>query len=67
MLVIFSFPKLKFRKGSLTFKYYYMYMQWFIPEHMRIIFIESFIHKWINYLLQSRIDNTLVSEISEML
>lgn len=41
MLVIFSFPKIKFRKGSLAFKYYYMYMQWFIPEHTRRIFIES--------------------------
>ena len=58
---------MKFRKGSLAFKYYYMYMQWFIPEHTRRIFIESFIHKWINYLLQSQIDNTLLSESSEML
>ena len=67
MLVIFSFPKIKFRKGSPAFKYYYMYMQWFIPEHTRRIFIESFIHKRINYLLQPQIDNTLLSESSEML
>lgn len=44
-----------------------MYMQWFLPEHLRRIFTESFIHKWINYLLQSQSDNTLISESFELL